>query len=155
MGHLPSVGQRRASHHHLEPDAQHALARHDAAVPFRRSALNDPAFRDPNRPPADRTALSGAIAHDLRTPSNPGSKAWHVLTQAPIDVVRSGATDADTFLATADQLITRQLEAHEWSVAKDAPGYRRPLSIGNVLLREFDERVEAERAASATPTPEP
>ena len=135
----------------LEPEAQRALARSDAAVPFRRSVLREPAFRDPNRPPADRTAWSGAIAHDLQTPSNPGSKAWHVLTGAPIEAVRRGETEADAFLEQADQLITRQLEAHEWSVAKDVPGYRRPPSLGNVMLRESDERREQERRSRTAP----
>lgn len=144
----------RLAQHFLEPDAQRALARNDVAVPFRKPVLNDPAFRDPNRPPADRSALRGAVAHDLRTPSNPGSKGWHALTQSPIEMVRSGATDADIFLATADELITRQLTAYEWSIAKDVIGYRRPLSIGNVLLREFDERIEAESAASAESGPD-
>ena len=124
----------------LEPEAQRALARTDAAVPFRRSVLREPAFRDPNRLPVDRTAWSGAVDHDLQTPSNPGSKAWHVLTAAPIEAVRRGATDAEAFLEQADELITRQLEAHEWSLAKDVPGYRRPPSLGNVPLREPDAR---------------
>ena len=129
----------------LEPEAQLALARTDAAVPFRRSVLREPAFRDPNRRPADRTAWSGAIEHDLQTPSNPGSKAWHVLTAAPIEAVRRGDVEIEAFLEQADQLITRQLEAHEWSVAKDVTGYRRPPSLGNVMLREFDARREQER----------
>ena len=116
------------------------LARTDAAVPFRRSVLREPAFRDPNRLPVDRTAWSGAVDHDLQTPSNPGSKAWHSLTAAPIEAVRRGVTDADTFLEQADELITRQLEAHEWSLAKDVPGYRRPPSLGDALLRELDAR---------------
>ena len=133
----------------LEPEAQRAVARTDAAVPFRRSVLREPAFRDPNRLPADRTAWSGAIAHDLRTPSNPGSKAWHVLTGAPIEAVRRGETEADAYLEQADDLITRQLEAHEWSVAKDVAGYRRPPSLGNQMLREFDERREQERERTA------
>ena len=135
----------------LEPEAQRAVARTDAAVPFRRSVLREPAFRDPNRLPADRTAWSGAIAHDLRTPSNPGSKAWHVLTGAPIEAVRRGETEADAYLEQADQLITRQLEAHEWSAAKDVPGYRRPPSLGNVMLREFDQRREQERRSRTAP----
>ena len=135
----------------LEPEAQRALARTDAAVPFRRSVLREPAFRDPNRLPADRTAWSGAIEHDLRTPSNPGSKAWHVLTAAPIEAVRRGEVEVEAFLEQADQLITRQLEAHEWSVAKDVPGYRRPPSLGNVMLRESDERREEERRSRTAP----
>ncbi len=141
----------RLVHAFLEPEAQRALARTDAAVPFRRSVLREPAFLDPNRLPVDRTAWSGAVGHDLQTPSNPGSKAWHFLTAAPIEAVRRGAADADTFLEQADDLITRQLEAHEWSVAKDVPGYRRPPSLGNVLLREFDERREQERGSDAAP----
>ncbi len=135
----------------LEPEAQRALARNDAAVPFRRSVLREPAFRDPNRPPTDRTAWSGAMAHDLQTPSNPGSKAWHVLTGAPIEAVRRGDVEVEAYLEQADQLITRQLEAHEWSVAKDVPGYRRPPSLGNVMLREFDERREQERRSRTAP----
>ena len=135
----------------LEPEAQRALARSDAAVPFRRSVLREPAFRDPNRRPADRTAWSGAVAHDLQTPSNPGSKAWHVLTAAPIEAVRRGEVEVDVFLEQADRLITRQLEAHEWSVAKDVAGYRRPPSLGNVMLRESDERREQERRSRTAP----
>jgi len=130
----------------LEPEAQRALARTDAAVPFRRSVLREPAFRDPNRLPVDRTAWSGAAAHDMQTPSNPGSKAWHVLTGAPIEAVRRGDVEPDAYLEQADELITRQLEAHEWSLAKDVAGYRRPPSSGNVMLREFDERRERERS---------
>lgn len=133
----------------LESEAQRALARTDAAVPFRRSVLREPAFRDPNRLPTDRTAWSGAIAHDLQTPSNPGSKAWHVLTGAPIEAVRRGDVEVEAYLEQADDLITRQLEAHEWSLAKDVPGYRRPPSLGNVMLREFDERREEKRRGSA------
>ena len=133
----------------LEPEAQRALARNDAAVPFRRSVLREPAFRDPNRLPVDRTAWSGAVEHDLQTPSNPGSKAWHVLTAAAIEAVRRGDVEVEAYLEQADQLITRQLEAHEWSVAKDVAGYRRPPSLGNVLLREFDERREEERGPTA------
>lgn len=133
----------------LEPEAQRALARTDAAVPFRRSVLREPAFRDPNRLPVDRTAWSGAVAHDLQTPANPGSKAWHVLTGAPIEAVRRGEIEPDTYLEQADDLITRQLEAHEWSLAKDVVGYRRPPSLGNVMLREFDERREQERGRTA------
>ncbi len=135
----------------LEPEAQRALARTDAAVPFRRSVLREPAFRDPNRLPVDRTAWSGAVAHDLQTPSNPGSKAWHVLTGAPIEAVRRGEVEPDAYLEQADDLITRQLEAHEWSLAKDVAGYRRPPSLGNVMLREFDERREQERRSGTAP----
>ena len=135
----------------LEPEAQRALARNDAAVPFRRSVLREPAFRDPNRLPVDRTAWSGAVEHDLQTPSNPGSKAWHVLTAAPIEAVRRGDVEVDAYLEQADELITRQLEAHEWSVAKDVAGYRRPPSLGNVMLREFDERREEERRSRTAP----
>ena len=137
--------------HFLEAEVQRAFARNGVAVPFRQSVLKDPAFLDPNRLPIDRSQLSGAIARDIRTPSNPGSKAWHALTAAPIDAVRSGATDADRFLHTADEVITRQLEAHAWSAEKDIPGYRRPLPIGNQLAREFDGRVKAEPAARSTP----
>ena len=133
----------------LEPEAQRALARTDAAVPFRRSVLREPAFRDPNRLPVDRTAWSGAVAHDLQTPANPGSKAWHVLTGAPIEAVRRGEVEVEAYLEQADDLITRQLEAHEWSLAKDVAGYRRPPSLGNVMLRESDERREQERGRTA------
>jgi len=133
----------------LEPEAQRALARTDAAVPFRRSVLREPAFRDPNRLPVDRTAWRGAVAHDLQTPSNPGSKAWHVLTGAPIEAVRRGEVEVESYLEQADDLITRQLEAHEWSLAKDVSGYRRPPSLGNVMLRESDERREQERSRAA------
>ncbi|MCY4110795.1 MAG: hypothetical protein OXF96_02500, partial [Chloroflexi bacterium] len=116
-------------------------------MPFRRSVLRGPAFRDLNRQPADRTASSGAIAHHLQTPANPGSKAWYVLRGAPIEAVRRDEVEA--YLERADDLITRQLEAHEWSLAKDVSGYRRPPSLGNVMLREFDERREQQHSRTA------
>ena len=74
-----------------------------------------------------------------------------MLTGAPIEAVRRGETEADAYLEQADQLITRQLEAHEWSAAKDVPGYRRPPSLGNVMLREFDQRREQERRSRTAP----
>ena len=141
----------RLAHFFLEPEAQRALARTDAAVPFRRSVLREPAFAIPTGGPWTARPGAGAVAQDLQTPSNPGSKAWHVLTGAPIEAVRRGEVEPGAYLEQADDLITRQLEAHEWSLAKDVAGYRRPPSLGNVMLREFDERREQERRSDTAP----
>ena len=62
-----------------------------------------------------------------------------------------GDDEVNALLEQADWLITRQLEAHEWSLAKDVTRYRRPTSLGNVMLREFDERREQERRSGRAP----
>ena len=114
----------------LEVQAQRALARHDAVVPYRRELLRDPAFLDPNRPPLDRSVWITAAEYALQGPANPGGKAWNFLTDTPINAVRDGSVDAETYLEDADIMITRQLRARDWSVAKSQPGYRQ----GNQLV---------------------
>ena len=63
--------------------------------------------------------------------------------------MRRGEVEVEAYLEQADDLITRQLAAHEWSLPKDVAGYRRPPSLGNVMLREFDERREQGRSRAA------
>ena len=131
----PEAAWRLASFF-LGPEAQRALARHDAVVPFRREVLRDPAFLDPNRQPLDRSVWVSAADRALQSPANPGAKAWHQVTDTPVNAVRDGSVDAETYLAGADSLITRQLRARSWSAAKSQPGYRQVLPLGNELLAE-------------------
>ncbi len=134
----PDAAWRLASFF-LGPDAQRALARHDAVVPFRHEVLNDPAFLDPNRRPADRSVWATAFEHDLRTPANPAAKAWHVLTERRINDVRRGVVEAGTYLKGADAVLTRQLRVRGWSADTDVAGYRQPLPLGNELLARLEE----------------
>ena len=145
----PEAAWRLASFF-LSPEAQRALAREDVVIPFRREVLNDPAFLDPNRQPIDRSAWSEAIERDLHTPANPGAKAWHAMTERPVNAVRDGSMEAEAYLARADALITRQLRARDWSVAKNVRGYRQELPLGNLLVQPG----EAESQAHQPPTPE-
>ncbi len=122
----------------LGPEAQQALAREDVVVPFRREVLRGPAFLDPNRRPTDRTVWADAIDWDLRTPSNPGAKAWHTVTGPAVNAVRDGSQAAEDYLVAADALITRQLRARGWSSARNVAGYRQELPLGNALLSGGD-----------------
>ncbi len=122
----------------LGPEAQRALAREDVVVPFRREVLRDPAFLDPNRRPTDRRLWADAIDRDLRTPSNPGAKAWDAVTGPAINAVRDGSQAVEEYLARADALITRQLRVRGWSSAKNVAGYRQQLPRGNVLVGDGD-----------------